>query len=352
MKFDNRNAVVHGHFSLASLYSSFEWPNNSVDRSILFGTEMRNFYNDISIDDCFEYLYDIFDKDKKNYFFVHTFTIDSLINKKYNFNNKEIRIVNLIRNPEDVLNSSLNLAQNGYKNSIIMKKHITRSYGNILKKINSPSIRYIDYLSKSIGVEETMLILFAVDSVKIMLDDSIVGEKLGVESYYIEDLTNNSKITKKFLESYISINQSIKKINIASFQTTLKHKENKHGKNTRHSLFDYAENLLEKVLNAKSRDYKTIITENINDGNITNIQNISTDFYSQLEDNDLSIKKEVLQVLHQIITEGSNTEGSNTEGSNQKKELGSKKLLIRLVNIYKNNGLFGILKKIKNKLFH
>ena len=345
MLFDNRNAVVHGHFSLASLYSNFDWPNDSVDRSILFGTEMRNFYNDISIDDCFEYLFDIFDKDKENYFFVHTFTIDSLINKKYNFNNNEIKIVNLIRNPEDVLNSSINLAQNGYRNSIIMKKHITRSYGNILKKINSNSIRYIDYLSKSIGVEETMLILFAVDSVKIMLDDSIVAKELGIESYFIEDLTNDPIITKKFLESYISINQSVKKINIVSFQKNLKHKENKHGKNSKHSLFDYAENLLEKVLNAKYRDYKTINTENIKDANISNIsniQNISTDFYSQLKNNDLSIQKEVLQVLHQIIT----------ESSNHKKEIDSKTLLIRIVNIYKNKGLFGILEKIKNRLFH
>ena len=251
---------------------------------------MRNFYNDLTIDECFEYLSDVFDKDKKHYFFVHTFTIGSLVSKGVDFNNKDIRIVNLIRNPNDVLNSSIALARNGYENSIIMKKHIIRCYANIINKINKESVKYVDFLSNSIGLKNTMLTLFAVDSVKVMLDECYDAKKLGVKSYYIEELTNDFQITESFLNDFVLEEKVINKKEVISFQKSLKNKTNIHAKGKEDMLLDKASKLLGKVLSSNVENYKHNKTEKFEGVPKTSIQNIATDFYRENDLKDLNLQ--------------------------------------------------------------
>ena len=297
VSFDNANAVVHGHFSLNSLYTDFSWSNTSIERSVLFGMEMRNFYNDLSIDDCFNYLKDVFGKKKKNYFFVHTFTIGSLLKKKVINTKSNIKIVNLTRNSNDVLNSSLALARSGYEGSVIMRKQIIRDYGNILKNINTESLNYIDFLSKSIGVRDTMLIVFAVESVKIMQHEMHLGATLGVRSFDIDELTNNFLVAKLFLRDYVCEKKIIKEVDVKNFQNNLKDKVNSHVINKKDKLFDMALKLFDK--SSLQRDGEHFLQDTV-------IKNIATDFYREINSEDLDLKKEVLEILHKILIDNQN----------------------------------------------
>ena len=306
---------------------------------------MRNFYNDLTINECFEYLSDVFDKDKKNYFFVHTFTIGSLIQKKINFQNKDIRIVNLVRNPYDVLNSSIALARNGYDNSIVMKKHIIGCYGNILSKINADSVKYVDFLSKSIGLKKTMLTLFAVDSVKIMLDEFNVANSMGIKSYYIEELTNEFEDAESFLKDYVSDKDVIKKDDVISFQKSLGNKSNIHSKEKKDTLLDSGTKLLKKVLNSNNEEFKYTKTREKEDISSTSIQNLATDFYRDIDLKDLQIKKEVLQILHNIIE--SHVSNISKEPAKKYYFNGLFDKIVRINNVYKSEGVGGIFKRIK-----
>jgi hypothetical protein len=301
---------------------------------------MRNFYNDLSIDECFEYLADVFDEDKKNFFFVHTFTIGSLIQNKVNIRNKDFKVVNLLRNPYEVLNSSIALARNGYENSIVMKKHITRSYGNILNKINSNSIKYVDQLSKSIGLKNTMITLFAVDSVKIMLDESQVGNSMNIKSYYIEELTNEFEVTKSFITNYVSDEDAIELKDIVSFQKMLGIKSNVHSKEKKDKLFENGSRLLEKVLNSNAKEYRYTKNDKIIDVPKTSIQNIATDFYRDFDSEDLKLKKEIIEKMHEIIEPKLKSKTTKSVKENEKLDTPAHKI----------EGIRGVFKRLKNRL--
>ena len=294
--------------------------------------EMRNFYNDLPIDDCFIYLKEVFGKEKKNYFFVHTFTIDSLIKKKAINNKSNIKIVNLTRNSNDVLNSSLALARSGYENSVIMRKQIIRDYGNILKNINIESIKYIDFLSKSIGVRDTMLIVFAVQSAQIMLNDMRLGVTLGIKSFDIDELTNDLLVAKLFLSDYVCENRIIKEVDVKNFQISLKNRVNSHINSKKDKLLDMALKLFGKA---------TLQSDGQHFPQDTVIKNIATDFYREINNEDLNLKKEVMEILHRILIDKHNHE---------QKTFYMRELFSKFSRIIKSEGIKGLAKRLKRKL--
>ena len=300
--------------------------------------EMRNFYNDLSIDDCFNYLKDVFGKEKKNYFFVHTFTIDSLLKNKVINHKSNIKIVNLTRNSNDVLNSSLALARTGYEKSVIMRKQIIRDYGNILKNMNTESLKYIDFLSKSIGVRDTMLIVFAVESIKIMLHDMHLGVKSGISSFDIDELTNDFLVAKLFLSDYVCENKIIKEVDVKNFQNNLKDKVNSHVKNKKDKLFDMALKLFDK--SSQQKDGQHFPKDTV-------IKNIATDFYREINSEDLDLKKEVLEILHKILIDNHNHNHNHNHNLNI---FFIRALFSKLLKIIKYEGIKGLAKRLKSKL--
>jgi len=301
---NSKNAVVHGHFSLSSLYSDFSW-NCKTDRSIIFGTEMKNFYDTLSIDQCFQYLKDVFGSDMQNYIFVHTFTINGLQHRKFDFNNKDIIINNLVRRPEDVLKSSLNLLQNGYMNSVFMRNEISLNYTNLIEKLNQNSLGFLDKTSKSLGVEKAMIILTSVYGIKLMLDETIFCKQNGITSYFIEDLTDKEHIASQFLTQFNFLDKKHKTNQIENFQKELSIKLNAHSDNLNSAedpIIELSNELLRNILDSDIDDYVGATKNNRKNQNITSLKNIAIDIYRDAYKIDADLKGKLLDKLHEIIT--------------------------------------------------
>ena len=334
-KLSEKNAVVHGHFSVSSLYNDFNW-KKKIDRSILFGSELKSLYSSMSIEQCFEYLKDVFDSEREFFISVHTFQIHSLVRRGLLDENKNIKIINLIRNPLDTLNSSLFLSENGFKNLKILNTEIKINFTKYLDSLNDRALSFIDNTSKHFGANLAMIMVACVYSIKQMLDDIKTAEKYKISNYSIEDLSTNELIIENFLkELNAPNNNTIEKNTINSFKQLMSINQNSHSNKKSHALLENSKRFFEIISGYNIEDYiKSEKKDNLKTDEITSdyknnnhYKNLTIDFAR--ENFDLKkIDKDVIKTIRDIINKIDDT----VEYPKNDELIFAKRILLRTYN--------------------